>query len=80
MLNMLVVGFIERVIMENYKIKYCPDLTSYEEVKAMLIGQGDFTRPVVHACLKEKCAAYDSQTSMCDKYKNSVIYYDEVKE
>ena len=65
---------------EDIKFKYCPDLTSHEEVKAIMYGQGDFTRPILHVCLKEKCVAYDSQTSMCDKYKNSVIYYDEVKE
>ena len=70
------VNFTERDIME--KLKFCPDLTTYEEVKAVLIGQGDFTRPVLHVCMKEKCVAYDGKFNMCDKYKNSVIYYDEV--
>lgn len=35
-------------------ILFCPDLTGKEEVKAMLIGNGDFVRPVLHPCIKEK--------------------------
>ena len=39
-------------------IKYCPDLTGYEEVKAAFVGHGDFTRPILRECIKETCAAY----------------------
>ena len=39
-------------------ILFCPDLTGKEEIKAMLIGNGDFVRPVLHPCIKEKCVAY----------------------
>ena len=38
-------------------ILFCPDLTGKGEVKAMLIGNGDFVRPVLHPCIKEKCVA-----------------------
>ena len=58
--------------MREYKVKYCPDLTSYEEVKAMLIGQGDIRRPVLNACIQGKCVAYDH--GRCMKYKNDVFY------
>ena len=51
-------------------IKFCPDLTSHEEVKAVLIGSGDFTRPVLHACIKEKCVSY--KKGKCMKYDNEV--------
>lgn len=51
-------------------IKACPDLTSHEEVKAMLIGHGDFTRPVLHACIKDECVAY--KNGKCMKYDNEV--------
>lgn len=51
-------------------IKFCPDLTSHEEVKAVLIGHGDFTRPVLHACLQHDCVAYAN--GRCLKYNNTV--------
>lgn len=51
-------------------ILFCPDLTCKEEVKAMTIGNGDFTRPVLHACLKSKCVAY--KDGRCVKYDNEV--------
>lgn len=35
-------------------ILFCPDLTGKEEIKAMLIGNGDFVRPVLNPCIKEK--------------------------
>lgn len=35
-------------------ILFCPDLTGKEEIKAMFIGNGDFVRPVLHPCIKEK--------------------------
>lgn len=53
-------------------IKFCPDLTSHEEVKAMFVGQGDFTKPILHACIKEKCIAYDYKRGHCNKYDNTV--------
>lgn len=58
---------------EDIKFKCCPDLTSHEEVKAIMYGQGDFTRPILHACLKEKCVAF-GEPYWCFKYKQSVIY------
>lgn len=51
-------------------ILFCPDLTGKEEVKAMLIGNGDFVRPVLHPCIKEKCVAY--KDGKCMKYDNEV--------
>lgn len=51
-------------------ILFCPDLTCKEEVKAMMIGSGDFTRPVLHACVKSKCVAY--KDGRCVKYDNEV--------
>lgn len=51
-------------------ILFCPDLTCKEEVKAIAIGQGDFTRPVLHACLKDQCVAY--KNGRCVKYDNKV--------
>lgn len=59
-------------------IKYCPDLTGYEQVKALLVGNGDFVRPVLNACLKHNCVAYAN--GRCLKYKNSVeleVKYDD---
>ena len=51
-------------------ILYCPDLTGYEEIKAIAIGQGDFVRPVLNSCIKEKCAAY--KNGRCKKYDTKV--------
>lgn len=51
-------------------ILFCPDLTGKEEIKAMLIGNGDFVRPVLHPCIKEKCVAY--KDGKCMKYDNEV--------
>ena len=51
-------------------IKYCPDLTGYEEVKAAFVGHGDFTRPILRECIKETCAAY--KEGYCEKYHNKV--------
>ena len=39
-------------------ILFCPDLVGKEEVKAMLVGNGDFVRPVLNPCIKERCIAY----------------------
>lgn len=46
-----------------------------EEVKAMLIGNGDFVRPVLNPCIKEKCVAYKDGKYL--KYNNEVERKDE---
>ena len=51
-------------------IKYCPDLTSHETIKATLIGTGDFTRPVLCHCIESQCVAY--KNGKCMKYDNTV--------
>lgn len=58
-------------------IKFCPDLTGKEEVKAVLIGNGDFVRPVLHACIKEKCIAYEN--GICKKYNTKVESFERSK-
>ena len=55
-------------------IKFCPDLTSKEEVVPMMVGQGTFTRPVLHKCLQNECVAY--KFGKCLKYDNSTEYGD----
>lgn len=62
-------------------IKFCPDLTSKEEVVPITIGTGTFTRPVLHKCLQNKCVAY--KFGECLKYDNCTEYYlekDDTKE
>lgn len=39
-------------------IKFCPDLMGKKEVKAVLIGHGDYVVPTFNPCLLEECAAY----------------------
>ncbi len=61
-------------------INYFDTLEAYEKFalewaevcckEAMVIGTGDFTRPVLHACLKSKCVAY--KDGRCVKYDNEV--------
>ena len=53
-------------------IKFCPDLTSKEEVVPITIGTGTFTRPVLHACLQNKCVAY--KFGNCLKYNTCTEY------
>lgn len=56
-------------------IKFCPDLTSKEEVVPMVVGQGTFTRPILHTCLQHKCVAY--RLGKCLKYDNDIdMHYD----
>ena len=55
-------------------IKICPDLTLKEEVVPMMVGQGTFTRPVLHKCLQNECVAY--KFGKCLKYDNSTEYGD----
>lgn len=56
-------------------IKFCPDLTGKEEVKAMLVGGRDFVRPVLHQCIQENCTAYEA--GKCKKYETLVEVDDE---
>ena len=64
-------------------IKFCPDLTSKEEVVPITltskeevvpitIGTRTFTRPVLHKCLQNKCVAY--KLGKCLKYDNCTEY------
>lgn len=55
-------------------IKFCPDLTSKEEVVSMVVGRGTFTRPVLHKCLQNQCVAY--KFGNCLKYDNCTEYGD----
>lgn len=71
----------EKELEEMKKIKFCPDLTSKEEVVPITIGTGTFTRPVLHKCLQNKCVAY--KLGKCLKYDNCTEYYlekDDTKE
>ena len=56
-------------------ILFCPDLTGKEEVKAAFVGHGDFVRPVLNQCIKEKCVAY--RDGFCRKYHQNVEVKDE---
>lgn len=56
--------------MDGIMNKYCPDLISYETLKATLIGTGDFTRPVLRRCIESQCAAY--KKGKCMKYDNPI--------
>lgn len=62
----------EKDLEEMKKIKFCPDLTSKEEVVPMVVGRGTFTRPVLHECLQNKCVAY--KLGKCLKYDNFTDY------
>ena len=59
-------------------IKYCPLLITREEVKAVLVGQGDYIVQKMRPCLKEKCVAYCKH--WCSQFENSVEIDDEVQE
>lgn len=62
-------------------IKFCPDLTSKEEVVPITVGRGTFTRSVLHTCLQHECVAY--KFGKCLKYNNDIEYseiLDEKKE
>lgn len=56
-------------------ILFCPDLIGKEEVKAVFVGHGDFVRPVLNPCIKEKCVAY--KDGYCNKYLQNVEVKDE---
>lgn len=51
-------------------IKLCPLLITREEVKAMLIGQGDYMVQNMRPCIKSKCIAYCK--GWCSRFKNAV--------
>ena len=61
----------------NEKLLFCPLLTGKEEVKAMVIGHGDFVRPVLNVCIKEMCVAYED--GFCKHYSTSVFCSDEME-
>lgn len=56
-------------------ILFCPDLFGKEEVKAICVGNGDFVKPVLNPCIKEKCVAY--KDGKCMKYDNEVDVKDD---
>lgn len=51
-------------------IKFCPLLITKEEVKAVLVGTGDYMAQNMRPCLKEKCVAYCRH--WCSQFENSV--------
>lgn len=53
-------------------IKFCPDLTSKEEVVQIVYGKGNFTISVLNKCLQNKCVAY--KFGKCLKYDNFTEY------
>lgn len=59
-------------------IKFCPDLTSTEEVVPIAVGIGAFTRPILHTCLQHKCIAY--KFGKCLKYNNYIEYSENLDE
>ena len=59
------------------KIKFCPLLTGQVEVKALMIGQGDYVIPTFNVCLQEHCAAFAEKPGgekWCNHYNSSVEY------
>lgn len=68
----------EKELEEMKKIKFCPDLTSKEEVMPMMVGQGIFTRPLLHKCLQNQCVAY--KFGKCLKYDNNTEYSENLDE
>lgn len=69
---------MEKIKEENIKIKYCPDLTSKEEILPITVGRGTFTIPVLHKCLQNQCAAY--KFGKCLKYDNYIGYLETIDE
>ena len=49
---------------EKEKFKFCPLLIGKQEVKAVTYGQGDYTVPVLHPCVGNKCVAYNGGNCM----------------
>lgn len=59
------------------KIKFCPMLTGQQEVKALTIGSGDYTVPIMRLCLLEHCTAYTKTIGgegFCKHYHTKVEY------
>lgn len=59
----------------NCKIKLCPDLIGYEDIKPLTReSMWESARvPKFHPCIEEKCVAYFHGN--CNKYKNSTWNY-----
>lgn len=58
--------------MKDRKIKFCPLLTGQEEVKALMIGQGDCVVPTQRVCIQENCVAFDGGEKWCNHYNSPV--------
>lgn len=56
--------------MTERNVKFCPDLITREERKAIAIGTGDVVISYFKPCLAEKCTAYTG--GKCLKYGNDV--------
>lgn len=54
-------------------IKFCPDLTGYEEREGLMVGSGKFRVPTLNTCIKDKCVAY--KEGNCMKYDNNTEYF-----
>ena len=57
--------------MTGYEVKFCPDLVTREERKAIAIGSGDIVISYFEHCLQNKCVAY--KDGKCLKYKETVL-------
>ncbi len=57
--------------MMGYEVKFCPDLVTREERKAIAIGSGDIVISYFERCLQNKCVAY--KDGKCLKYKETVL-------
>lgn len=57
--------------MKGYEVKFCPDLITREERKAIAIGTGDIVISYFELCLQNKCVAY--KDGKCLKYKETVL-------
>ena len=57
--------------MTGYEVKFCPDLVTREERKAIAIGSGDIVISYFELCLQNKCVAY--KDGKCLKYKETVL-------
>lgn len=60
-------------------IKFCPLLLGREERKALTYGAGDYIVPVLYACKREDCVAFDSEKKWCNHYNQPTEYKYTVK-
>lgn len=51
-------------------VKSCPDLIAKRKVKDVVVGEGEYFKPVFYPCIKEKCIAYNN--GKCRKYHAEV--------